>query len=220
MRVFLSRNVPSKALVDHARKSDWDLICFSCIEFSLISESGPPLSDWIFFYGPSAVKLFAKNFKTRSFRFAVLGEGTADAMRESGIQPEFIGKSSDTSEVMVEFEAVLKSDERVVQARGEKSFERLREQLPSSQILDWPFYRTQAKPELPEAIADYYIFTSPSNAEAYLKRYDLPLQTVVVVLGESTRAMVREKSDARTLVTDIPGEESSIQKIKEDQIQL
>lgn len=219
MKVFLSRDSPSKALVDHAQKSDWELTCFSCIRKSLTTSERPPEADWIFFYSPSAVRLYANNFTSRSFRFAALGEGTAEAMRDFGIQPEFIGKSSDTSEVMVEFAAVIESRESVVQARSEKSFERLREQLPSSQILDWPFYRTQAKREFPAVTADYYIFTSPSNAESYLRKFALPVKAVIVVFGESTRAMVREKSDARTLVTDIPGEEGSIQKIKEHQIQ-
>lgn len=214
MKLFLSRDRAGKELTEFARARGWELDCFSCIEFSLTDAIEPPAADWIFFYSPSAVKLFADNYTSRSYRFATLGEGTADAMRDSELQLGFIGKSSDTSEVMEEFRAVIKSNEKVVQARGEKSFERLREQLPTSQILDWPFYRTQAKREIPETAADFYIFTSPSNAEAYMDKFELPENAVVVVFGESTKAAVREKSEAQILVTDEPGEEGVIKSLQ------
>ena len=214
MNVFLSRDKPSELLQKKADLSGWSLICFSCIEFSLINEIKPPETEWIFFYSPSAVKLFANNFNVRSFRFAALGEGTADTMRNFGIQPEFIGKSSDTSKAIEEFSGVIKPTENVVQARGERSFERLREKLPPSQILDWPFYRTRAKQELTEATADYYIFTSPSNAEAYLGKFDLPVNAVVLVFGESTKAAVEKYSTAEVYVTTLPGEEGALRIMK------
>jgi len=206
MKLFLSRDRAGNELTKFSRERGWELSFFSCIEFSLTAADEPPEADWIFFYSPSAVRLYADNFTSR-FRFAALGEGTADAMRELGFQPQFIGKSSDTSEVMEEFAALIKSDEKVVQARGEKSFERLREQLPPSQILDWPFYQTQAKQEITEVTADYYIFTSPSNAEAYLQTHQLTKGAVVIVFGDSTKKAVEQYTTAKILLTDRPGEE-------------
>lgn len=207
MKVFLSRDKAGLELTDFVRSSGWDLICFSCVEFSLTNADEPPEADWIFFYSPSAVRLYADNFTFRSFRFAALGEGTVDAMRGRGFKPEFIGKSSDTSEVMSEFARVIRTGERVVQARAEKSFERLREVLQAEQILDWPFYQTQAKQEIPEATADYYIFTSPSNAEAYLQAHQLTKGAVVIVFGDSTKKAVEQYTTAKILLTEMPGEE-------------
>lgn len=214
MNVFLSRDEPSELLRKKASAADWNLICFSCIEINVTAESEPPPADWIFFYSPSAVELFAKEFASRSFRFAALGEGTAVAMRRLGISPTFIGKSPVTSEVMIEFTEVIEPSETVVQARGEKSFERLRERLLPTQIFDWPLYRTSPKKVFPEVTADYYIFTSPSNGEAYLEKFDLPAKAVVVVFGESTRAAIQKKSSVRILVTDEPGEEGAIRRIE------
>lgn len=216
MNVFLSRDNPSALLQKKAAQFGWELICFSCIEIHVMAGAEPPDADWIFFYSPRGAELYAQKFTSRSFRFAALGEGTAAAMRGCELSPDFIGKSPITSEVMKEFAKVIKPTETVVQARGEKSFERLREQLNPAQILDWPLYRTIPKSEIPKATADYYIFTSPSNVDAYLAKYSLPNKATALAFGESTKTAIREKSNARILVTDEPGEESSIQKIERD----
>jgi len=207
MRVFLSRETPSKALADHARKSDWELICFSCIRKSLITLEGPPEADWIFFYSPSAVEMFFENFEDYRAKWAALGEGTARSFREQGIKPDFVGKSPDTSEVMKEFKAVISDEERVVQARGETSFERLIEVLSGERILDWPFYRTEAKTEIPKVEAEVYIFTSPSNAAAYLSKFEISSAAKVIVFGESTKKAVEQFTTAKILLTERPGEE-------------
>lgn len=216
MKVFLSRDVPSEVLVNHAKKSDWELICFSCIQKTVVTVENPPSADWIFFYSPGAVKLFAKNFNRSTQRFAALGEGTARAMRECEMTPDFVGTSANPSEAVAEFSDVIATEELVVQARGERSFERLREVLSTEQIIDWPFYRSEPKSNIPEIAADYYIFTSPSNAEAYLAKHDLPEKSAVVVFGESTKTAVQKKANIRILVTKPPGEESAIQRIVVD----
>ncbi|MCZ4407850.1 uroporphyrinogen-III synthase [Cryomorphaceae bacterium 1068] len=214
MKVFLSRNKPSEALVIHAQKLAWELTWFSCIRKSLITREGPPEADWIFFYSPSAVEMFFENFGDYRAKWAALGEGTARIFRERGIEPDFVGKSPDTSQVMREFKGIISAEERVVQARGETSFERLREVLKAEQIIDWPFYRSEPKNEIPSVEADVYIFTSPSNAEAYLAKQTLPDKVVAVVFGESTKSALQAKSSILILVTDEPGEESSIQRIE------
>jgi uroporphyrinogen-III synthase len=214
LKVFLSRDNPSEALVKHAQKSGWELTCFSCIQKSITTSESPPEADWIFFYSPGAVRLFAKNFDRSTQRFAALGEGTALAMRECGMNPEFVGSSANPSEVVAEFAKAVTAEERVVQAIGEKSFERLREALSSEQIIDWPFYRSDAIDSIPLVEAEYYIFTSPSNAEAYLENYNLPMEAVVLVFGESTKSAVKKCTMAKVLMTEVPGEEGVIKAIQ------
>jgi len=145
-----------------------------------------------------------------------MGEGTAQTMREHKMNPEFVGSSANPSEVVKEFSEVLTMDEKVVQAKGEKSFERMKEVLKPEQIIDWPFYRSEPAEFISYVEADYYIFTSPSNVEAYLAKHTLPLDAVAVVFGESTKAAIEEKSGLRILVTNEPGEEGAIEKIKGD----
>lgn len=214
VKLFLSRDQAGEVLSTRARQSGWELICFSCIEKKLTSKDPPPAAEWIFFYSPSAVHLFLAAFKTFRAKRAALGEGTARAFRLNGIQPDFVGSSSDPSEVMREFREVVSRQEQVVQARGEKSFERLREVLPEEQIIDWPFYRTESKAHIPEVTSDVYIFTSPSNAEAYLEKYGLPANARAVVFGESTRKAVEKYANAEIVVTAQPGEEGAVKAIE------
>jgi uroporphyrinogen-III synthase len=210
MRVFLSRETPSKALVDHAQQSNWELTCFSCIRKSLITREGPPDADWIFFYSPSAVEIFFENFGDYRAKWAALGEGTARSFRELGIEPEFVGNSADTSEVMKEFKSVISAEERVIQARGETSFERLREVLAADRIIDWPFYKSESKDGIKEVNADVYVFTSPSNAEAYLSKHKIDGKSTVIVFGESTKKAVADYTTAKILTTTRPGEDGVI----------
>lgn len=132
------------------------------------------------------------------------------------MKPEFVGSSANPSEVVAEFGQILTTKERVVQARGEKSFERLREALNSDQIIDWPFYRSDLIDSIPLIKADYYIFTSPSNAEAYLAKHLLPREAIVVVFGESTKAFVEINSKNQILMAPEPGEKSAALVIEED----
>jgi uroporphyrinogen-III synthase len=216
LKVFLSRDNPSEALVNHAQKSGWELTCFSCIQKSITTSESPPEADWIFFYSPSAVRFYAKYFERSFHRLAALGEGTGQAMHEYDMKPEFVGSSANPSEVVAEFGQILTTKERVVQARGEKSFERLREALNSEQIIDWPFYRSDLIDSIPLIEADYYIFTSPSNAEAYLAKHLLPREAIVVVFGESTKAFVEINSKNQILMAPEPGEKSAALVIEED----
>lgn len=152
--------------------------------------------------------MFLKKFDDYQAKRAALGEGTARIFREQGVEPDFVGESPNTSEVMKEFKSVIADGEKVVQARGETSFERLREVLPPACILDWPFYRTEPKTNIPRVEADVYIFTSPSNAEAYLSEYGLHPKSRVIVFGQSARRAVEKYTDTEVLITAEPGEDS------------
>jgi len=214
VKLFLSRDEAGEVLNRFARESGHDLITFSCIRKDILTHNPPPEADWIFFYSPSAVALFLENFGGYQARRATLGEGTARIFREGGIKPDFVGQSPDPIEVMKEFEAVRSKEEKVVQARGKTSFERLREVLPSECILDWPFYHTESKTNIPRVEADVYIFTSPSNAEAYLSEYGVHPKSRVIVFGQSTKTAVEKYTDAEVLITAEPGERGAIEIIQ------
>ncbi|MEM9053326.1 MAG: hypothetical protein AAGC47_14830, partial [Bacteroidota bacterium] len=90
MKVFLSRDLPTKVLADNAKELGWELTCFSCIEKKLITSDEPPNADWIFFYSPGSVRLYLTNFSKRDYRFAALGKGTAKALQDSGMTSDFV----------------------------------------------------------------------------------------------------------------------------------
>lgn len=215
MKLFLSRDRAGDALTGYTSEAGHELIAFSCIEQKLIGDDPPPSAEWIFFYSPSAAELFMETFRGYRAKTAVLGKGTSRVFEGKGIKPDFVGKSSDPSEVMREFKQVMGEKERVIQARGEKSFERLREVLPDERIIDWPFYQSVVKTEIPKVEADVYIFTSPSNAEAYLSKYELGSKSTVIVFGQSTKKAVEKYTNAEVLTTEEPGEAGIVRKIRE-----
>ncbi len=154
--------------------------------------------------------MYALNFEKQDYKFAALGRGTATAMKEAGITPGFIGDSSTPSEVVKEFQSLIGKDEKVVQARGTRSFERLREALPEESILDWAFYESLPKTYLPNRNADVYIFTSPSNAKAYLAAHELPPQSRIIAFGESTKKVLNQLANNSVFLTRKPLEKAVI----------
>jgi len=210
LKVFLSRDQPSKVLADKAKEFGWELTCFSCIDQKLITYDEPPKADWIFFYSPGSVRLYFTNFSNRDYRFAALGNGTAKALHDLGVEPDFVGSFSSPQESVKEFSETLNRDDSVIQARAEDSFQRLRDELSVQKLIDWPFYTTLPKEDFPEVDADYYVLTSPSNAQAYLNMYSLPQQAKIIVFGESTLEVIPNELRSCVRVTEYPGEEYAL----------
>ncbi|MEM9052448.1 MAG: hypothetical protein AAGC47_10385, partial [Bacteroidota bacterium] len=130
------------------------------------------------------------------------------------ITTDFVGSFSSPQESVREFSKVLDQNEMILQARAEDSFERLRSELSSQQLVDWPFYKTTSKEDFPEVTADYYILTSPSNATAYLAKHSLPEQAKIIVFGQSTLEVIPSELRSRVLVTEYPGEEYALPLIR------
>ena len=59
------------------------------------------------------------------------------------------------------------------------------------QVIDVIAYRTkEAGKPIPES--DYYLFTSPSNVDAFLNANEIPDRSKVVAIGPSTRSRLEE----------------------------
>ncbi len=142
-------------------------------------------------------------------KLAALGSGTAKAIGKRLFRtPDFIGSSSDPALAIQEFVPFLRPYMKVLIPRAEKSMKRLNEALPAKAIVDWPFYSTyKAAPDKPSQ-SKYLIFTSPSNAEAYLEKHEISSKQTCVAIGASTASMFVSKGVRNYLVSDTPTEES------------
>ncbi|NEN23529.1 hypothetical protein G3O08_08450 [Cryomorpha ignava] len=166
-----------------------------------------PKADWIFFLSPSGVELFAEKFDASTFKIGVIGPGTERAVEEQGWQVSFLPKGTDPKEGIDEFAEMLPSTETVIMACSDKSLKRMHGIVPENQLIEWEFYENVSAPEISKSTADYLIFTSPSNADAYLDLYELGENQVVVAIGKTTDTALEKRGVLNKIRAEHPLEE-------------
>ncbi len=151
-----------------------------------------PAADWIFFFSPSGIDLFCRAFDLGSLKIAVVGQGTAARLMGLGFTADFIPGSKDPAIAVKEFAERLAPGEIVISASSDKGLNRLDGVIAESQLIEWPFYVNEPQPTFPKTKAEFLIFTSPSNAVAYLSANDKAADQKLIALGRSTAEKLEE----------------------------
>jgi len=167
----------------------------------------PPTADWAFFSSPGSFALFSKKWDCRPYRLAAIGSGTGEVIRAAGFEV-LVPKSSDTKKAAAEFANHVKSTEIVMTPIGNKSFRRLKGLIPAERLREYPCYRTEARAEIPMVEADYFIFTSPSNADAFQLAHLPRAGQYAVAMGNSTFAALDSTIWKKVFLSPHPDEES------------
>lgn len=160
--------------------------------------------------------LFAEKFDPNSFKMGVIGPGTQRAIEEKGWKVSFLPQSTDPKEGIDEFAEKLKSNESVIMACGDKSLKRMHGIIPAERLIEWEFYENVPGGNIPKSTADYMIFTSPSNADAYLDIHELDENQMVVAIGKTTDTALERRGISKKIRAEHPTEESIWEAIKED----
>lgn len=207
LKLFLSRDQPGDELAALRDQKVIELECKACIRLHALEVAPPPAADWLFFLSPSGVELFAPRYSAAGFQISALWRGTAEAVRRRlGREPDFTGHSEDSEEAIREFVGRLGPKETVTVAQGELSRRRFRGLLPESRLREWTFYSNEPDPPPIPSEADYLLFTSPSNAEAYLSRHKRGADQRVVAIGRTTFGRLRELGHGDALLSEEPSE--------------
>lgn len=156
---------------------------------------------------PSGVRLFAEKFNPGSFKIAVIGPGTEAAVVDCGWTVDFTPKSTDPTAGIAEFAESLSANETVIMACSDKSLKRMRGAVPDSQLIEWEFYENAPAPHIPKTDADYLVFTSPSNADAYLDAHELAANQTAVAIGKTTDAALEKRGVGNRIRAEHPVEE-------------
>lgn len=189
---------------------------YSCISLQLKQGLILPKADWIFFLSPSGVDLFAEKFDANSFKIGVIGPGTQRVIEKNGWEVSFLPHSTDPKEGIDEFAEILGSDESVIMACGDKSLKRMHGIIPAERLIEWEFYKNVPAQDIPKSTADYMIFTSPSNADAYLDVHELEDNQMVVAIGKTTDAALERRGISKKIRAEHPTEKSIWEVILED----
>ena len=163
------------------------------IETKLIPINKLPECSWIFFASKQAVKYFFRQSPAiTNQKFGCIGKSTAEALRAEGRRAEFIGASTDTRLTGKQFAARVGS-EKVLFPQAKGSLRSVQQQfVRKEQVIDLPVYETiqRDSDKVPEC--GIMVFTSPSNVEAFFKKYKLSKFQRIVAMGDATAAALRE----------------------------
>jgi uroporphyrinogen-III synthase len=184
MRIFFSSTIDASHPLAIATKT----LCLELHAVSLLSFEALPAHpkhpyEIIFFSSPRAYT-FGKPFISTSIKVACFASGTGKYIVEpidwEGKTP---GNPKRTAQEFLEWAG----NRRVLFPVSDRSLGTIPAAFPSEQVECLTVYKTILSPQ-PIAPCDVYVFTSPSNVEAFLSKNILPKHAKLIAWGESTRA--------------------------------
>lgn len=218
MRIFISRELKTESiLLKELTAQGHQLVAESLIEFELIPFNYFPPCHWIFFYSQKGVHYFfemADPLRYTMSKFAVMGNGTAKALIEQGIVPDFIGNGNPihTAECFEE-EAF---EQRVLFPQAKNSQKSVEKLLSNQiQIIDLAVYDNTPKKDIDIPFCEILVFTSPINAQAYFSKYELQEGQKIIAIGETTAQAVKNLGFLKYVTASSPSEKSLLIAIKD-----
>ncbi|MCC6601091.1 MAG: uroporphyrinogen-III synthase [Crocinitomicaceae bacterium] len=171
-----------------------------------------PTVDWIFFSSKNSVEFFfKKNLAVGKARLAAIGQGTAKVLSKYGTVG-FIGQTNKTEEVARDF--ARKAGKSVVLfPMSDRSLRTVQRAMPEEQVHDLIVYRTEER-GFSVGNHDVLVFTSPSNAEAFLSANTIGEQQKVVAFGKSTGAFLSNNGIRRVHISKGTSDEAIVSAIK------
>ena len=186
-RIFISKNSDDcEPLVHYCNQNKLDLTAQSLIEFEAIPFKIESNFDIVFFSSiRSAQFYFEKAAKKSTIIYACIGETTNSKLKKLGIDCEFVGKEAgNPKKTAEEFKNWVKN--RIVFfPQSNLSLGTFSAILPENQVVKQVVYQTNLIERKIEN-CQIYIFTSPSNLDAFLTINEIPDDAKVIVWGKST----------------------------------
>lgn len=205
-KVFISRKLTAqsyfrKALEKHGIEIDARSLIRTVPVITILDPYILKNIDWIFFSSKNAVEYFFKlgPMLSKKVKFAVMGSGSEDMLRRMGHFADYTGTAINPAEVAGQF-AKLANGKTVLFPSPENSLHSIQHGLSAdTKIIDLPVYETILQTGIEISDAEVLIFTSPSNAEAYLADNLIEPGQKVIAIGTSTGKKLDELNVKYTL---------------------
>lgn len=193
-KVFISRDIEEggyfKAFLTKAgfEVEDKNLLQIDAVPFETDGQA-----DWLFFTSRNGVKYYFEKIqysKDNCPKIGAVNAGTAQSIKALGYEVAFEGTSACTKKTAETFGAIATGKvilPQAVNARGVMETE-----LSHCEVMSLPVYNNQVLENVEEIDANILVFTSPMNAQSYLKKYTLKASQQLVSIGPSTTNAIRE----------------------------
>ncbi len=186
------------------------LIDESMIEISGLEMKDKDFSsiDSVFFSSKNAVQhFFEQKPKLNANVFiGAFGLATEKALNEWNLKANYVGKHSDSEIIAEEFRNAIVGD-RILFPQAADSLKIIENNLkPYFKVIELPIYQTKAKPNIQPIEADTYVFTSPSNVNAYLSEHKINSNASIIAIGKSTAYALTNQKIKVNFIADQPDE--------------
>lgn len=216
-KVFITRDMHKESMLEktlngnHISLSGKSLIKINPLDFQIPKEK----YDWIFFSSKNAVTIFFNKCKKLpgNVQVAALGEATKFELCNYNILPDFAGNSNDIAEVGKAF-SVLANGDKVLFPKSEIGLNNIKNQLtPQTMSIDLPVYTSILCDDFEIPDGDAIVFTSPSNVEAYYRKYCNKKMKKVIAIGKSTENKLKEFGFENICVARLPNDLGILEQI-------
>ena len=217
--LFISRDLKADSLFhSFAKQEGLELEAQSLLEFTPVYFSQLPETDWLFFYSPNGVRFFFRQMIALEQKvntpIATIGLGTLNALKEFGKSADFAGNGH--PDQVAEAFASLAQNQRILFVRAQQSRKSIQQQIAHRvEVLDLVVYSNSIKKEVVLPKADYLIFTSPLNVQAYNQNYDLQNNKAIIAIGRTTAEALRQVGATNVIVAKEPSENAMIYALRE-----
>ena len=185
-KIFISKN-PSEVSQLNADLSDQEVILeaksflyFEPVPFRIDSEF-----DVLFFSSPRSVTFFMSQYAIpRNKVIACVGQKTETLLKSLSCQPEFVGTSSDPRVIGEEF-ALWLNKRTVLFPLSDISKKTIFNCVAEDQRMEVVAYSTK-KQSIELQKFDCYVFTSPSNVDAFFASGNKIENSLIIAWGAST----------------------------------
>jgi uroporphyrinogen-III synthase len=192
--IFISKNISElDELGDFTAKLDFQFDCQSLIRFSPTKFELPLDFDVVFISSIRSVQFLEESSQIdlASYTIACVGHQTSYRIQKMGYKTSFVGSNAGNPlAVSKEFSYWL-GTRTVFIPHSNLSLRSIETSIPKRQLRSVAIYETilngvKIDPK------DIYVFTSPSNVDAFHMHNKLPLKAIIIAWGNSTRAALEK----------------------------
>lgn len=205
LRVFFSRAVTENSILsEYCAEKNIQLIAQSLISFkpSILKENPKPF-DVIFFSSPRAFDYFKLqvNWPVNTL-LACISKKTKDHIKNQGYSVDFFGSNGTQPKIVAQEFGSWLGERQVLFPISNMSNRSISSVLNTKQVQEVVVYETLLQEQYFSNKFDVLIFSSPSNAQAFLEKNTPTPDQLIAVYGATTKNFVTKSGWASEVLED------------------
>jgi uroporphyrinogen-III synthase len=192
--IFITKEIEEQSdLKQWCLENNIKLVSTSFLTFKPITSSELPKEEVYFFSSKRAVYYFVSQFQIPdNVKIACVGQATANECAKHKIRVDFIGKTSGNPQLLAAELSYFLGEQSIVFIGALEGSDAIYNELNTLNKSKSPVYQTFVESSVINENFEYYIFTSPSNLEGFLKLNKFPIDSKIIAWGKTTEKALKQ----------------------------
>lgn len=211
LSIFLSKTPVPSGPFSKMTGTDIKLIAEPLIKTTRIPFSYTPQTKWIFFSSKNAIRYFFEQSPVLpdGIKFGVISTASEEYLNMLGKNCDFVGWGTDLVKIGKSFATVLRNDS-VLFPQAMDSLRTIQKQIAFTNTLyNLYTYKTIIRTDFNIPYTNILIFTSPSNVEAYMRKYSIDFRQTIIAMGATTKYKLTQ-SGVKNVLTPLAFNEQGL----------